>query len=85
MATSTTYILTLIARRAPKAPHPRVMQVRICPLTVNVVTANCNCRQFYHLGWVTGTGGGITIKKGYVWNDSHSVWNFAWSPHGGAI
>ncbi|CAG5118344.1 unnamed protein product [Candidula unifasciata] len=22
------------------------------------------CRQFYHLGWVTGTGGGISIKKG---------------------
>lgn len=20
------------------------------------------CRQFYHLGWVTGTGGGISIK-----------------------
>jgi len=22
------------------------------------------CRVFYHLGWVTGTGGGISIKKG---------------------
>lgn len=22
------------------------------------------CRQFYHLGWVTGTGGGISIKEG---------------------
>ncbi|XP_069077941.1 methylthioribulose-1-phosphate dehydratase isoform X1 [Pleurodeles waltl] len=22
------------------------------------------CRQFYHLGWVTGTGGGISIKLG---------------------
>ncbi|KAJ1869923.1 Methylthioribulose-1-phosphate dehydratase [Coemansia sp. RSA 990] len=22
------------------------------------------CRQFYHLGWVTGTGGGISIRKG---------------------
>ncbi|UYV76357.1 APIP [Cordylochernes scorpioides] len=22
------------------------------------------CQQFYHLGWVTGTGGGISIKKG---------------------
>ncbi|GBP38935.1 Probable methylthioribulose-1-phosphate dehydratase [Eumeta japonica] len=22
------------------------------------------CKQFYHLGWVTGTGGGISIKKG---------------------
>jgi len=22
------------------------------------------CRQFYHLGWVTGTGGGISIKDG---------------------
>ncbi|CAH1977819.1 unnamed protein product [Acanthoscelides obtectus] len=22
------------------------------------------CRQFYHLGWVTGTGGGISIKHG---------------------
>jgi len=21
------------------------------------------CKLFYHLGWVTGTGGGITIKK----------------------
>lgn len=21
------------------------------------------CRQFYHLGWVTGTGGGISIRK----------------------
>ncbi|XP_036332593.1 probable methylthioribulose-1-phosphate dehydratase [Rhagoletis pomonella] len=20
------------------------------------------CRQFYHLGWVTGTGGGMSIK-----------------------
>lgn len=20
------------------------------------------CKQFYHLGWVTGTGGGISIK-----------------------
>jgi len=24
------------------------------------------CRQFYNLGWVTGTGGGITIKRGLV-------------------
>ncbi|XP_077178269.1 methylthioribulose-1-phosphate dehydratase [Paroedura picta] len=23
------------------------------------------CRQFYHLGWVTGTGGGISIKHGH--------------------
>ncbi|KAK3698338.1 hypothetical protein RRG08_022900 [Elysia crispata] len=22
------------------------------------------CKQFYHLGWVTGTGGGMTIKQG---------------------
>ncbi|KAL4225318.1 hypothetical protein ACF0H5_016006 [Mactra antiquata] len=22
------------------------------------------CQQFYHLGWVTGTGGGVSIKKG---------------------
>uniref|UniRef100_A0A8D8YA49 Probable methylthioribulose-1-phosphate dehydratase n=1 Tax=Cacopsylla melanoneura TaxID=428564 RepID=A0A8D8YA49_9HEMI len=22
------------------------------------------CKQFYHLGWVTGTGGGMTIKLG---------------------
>ncbi|KAF6205458.1 hypothetical protein GE061_019631 [Apolygus lucorum] len=22
------------------------------------------CRQFYHLGWVTGTGGGISIRQG---------------------
>ncbi|CAG9562647.1 unnamed protein product [Danaus chrysippus] len=22
------------------------------------------CKQFYHLGWVTGTGGGISIKRG---------------------
>lgn len=22
------------------------------------------CRQFYHLGWVTGTGGGISIRLG---------------------
>jgi len=22
------------------------------------------CRQFYHLGWVTGTGGGISIRDG---------------------
>jgi methylthioribulose-1-phosphate dehydratase len=22
------------------------------------------CRQFYHLGWVTGTGGGISIRRG---------------------
>ena len=22
------------------------------------------CNQFYHLGWVTGTGGGISIKQG---------------------
>lgn len=22
------------------------------------------CRQFYNLGWVTGTGGGISIRKG---------------------
>ncbi|GFN98751.1 methylthioribulose-1-phosphate dehydratase [Plakobranchus ocellatus] len=22
------------------------------------------CKQFYHLGWVTGTGGGMTIKRG---------------------
>ncbi|KAL5482732.1 MDE1 [Sanghuangporus weigelae] len=24
------------------------------------------CRQFYHLGWVTGTGGGITIRQGDI-------------------
>lgn len=24
------------------------------------------CRQFYNLGWVTGTGGGISIKHGLV-------------------
>lgn len=24
------------------------------------------CRSFYHLGWVTGTGGGITIRQGNV-------------------
>lgn len=23
------------------------------------------CRAFYHLGWVTGTGGGICIREGY--------------------
>lgn len=23
------------------------------------------CRQFYHLGWVTGTGGGMSIKHGH--------------------
>ncbi|XP_070085369.1 methylthioribulose-1-phosphate dehydratase isoform X3 [Equus przewalskii] len=22
------------------------------------------CRQFYHLGWVTGTGGGVSLKRG---------------------
>lgn len=22
------------------------------------------CKQFYNLGWVTGTGGGISIKEG---------------------
>ena len=22
------------------------------------------CRSFYHLGWVTGTGGGISIRAG---------------------
>lgn len=21
------------------------------------------CKQFYHLGWVTGTGGGISIRQ----------------------
>ena len=35
------------------AEHPR-----------NLITELC--RQFYHLGWVTGTGGGISIKKGSV-------------------
>lgn len=24
------------------------------------------CRLFYTLGWVTGTGGGISIRDGYV-------------------
>ncbi|CAE6421632.1 unnamed protein product [Rhizoctonia solani] len=24
------------------------------------------CASFYHLGWVTGTGGGISIRQGYV-------------------
>lgn len=24
------------------------------------------CRQFYHLGWVTGTGGGMSIKLKWV-------------------
>ena len=24
------------------------------------------CKQFYHLDWVTGTGGGISIKYGFV-------------------
>jgi methylthioribulose-1-phosphate dehydratase len=23
------------------------------------------CSQFYHLGWVTGTGGGMSIKEGF--------------------
>ncbi|GFS18437.1 methylthioribulose-1-phosphate dehydratase [Elysia marginata] len=31
--------------------HPRKLIVELC-------------KQFYHLGWVTGTGGGMTIKKG---------------------
>ena len=22
------------------------------------------CKQFYHLGWVTGTGGGVSIRNG---------------------
>lgn len=25
------------------------------------------CRQFYHLGWVTGTGGGISIRSGELY------------------
>ncbi|XP_037296292.1 probable methylthioribulose-1-phosphate dehydratase isoform X1 [Manduca sexta] len=29
------------------------------------------CKQFYHLGWVTGTGGGISIKEGwYCYRDN---------------
>lgn len=28
------------------------------------------CRQFYHLGWVTGTGGGMTIKHKQVQTQS---------------
>ncbi|XP_022654291.1 methylthioribulose-1-phosphate dehydratase-like isoform X2 [Varroa destructor] len=24
------------------------------------------CRQFYHLGWVTGTGGGISLRQGDI-------------------
>ncbi|XP_043282633.1 methylthioribulose-1-phosphate dehydratase isoform X2 [Venturia canescens] len=30
------------------------------------------CRQFYHLGWVTGTGGGISIKKGTIWSSERT-------------
>lgn len=26
------------------------------------------CKQFYHLGWVTGTGGGISIKNEWVYS-----------------
>lgn len=32
--------------------HPRVLIPELC-------------RQFYHLGWVTGTGGGISMKYKY--------------------
>jgi ribulose-5-phosphate 4-epimerase/fuculose-1-phosphate aldolase len=28
------------------------------------------CRLFYNLGWVTGTGGGISIKKEYCISNS---------------
>jgi ribulose-5-phosphate 4-epimerase/fuculose-1-phosphate aldolase len=25
------------------------------------------CKLFYSLGWVTGTGGGMTIRQGYIY------------------
>lgn len=33
------------------------------------------CRKFWHLGWVTGTGGGASIRKELVILDT--LWNFA--------
>lgn len=33
--------------------HPRVLIPELC-------------RLFYQLGWVTGTGGGISLKQGFV-------------------
>lgn len=30
------------------------------------------CAKFWHLGWVTGTGGGCSIRDEYVWPDYDS-------------
>ncbi|KAI5936445.1 methylthioribulose-1-phosphate dehydratase isoform X1 [Manis javanica] len=38
-------------RRAQDKEHPRYLIPELC-------------KQFYHLGWVTGTGGGISLKHG---------------------
>lgn len=32
------------------------------------------CRLFYQLGWVTGTGGGISIKLGYLSVETRKKW-----------
>ena len=35
------------------------------------------CRLFYNLGWVTGTGGGISIKHEYVIKIFVSLFTYA--------
>lgn len=42
--------------------HPRVLIPELC-------------RLFYQLGWVTGTGGGISLKQGFVCNFFFSTYN----------
>lgn len=38
------------------------------------------CAKFWTLGWVTGTGGGCSIRDEYVFNPTHDNLNYPATP-----
>ncbi|KAG5185204.1 class II aldolase/adducin N-terminal [Tribonema minus] len=46
------------SRKRQRLPPAEQSNRDVCTLVVQL------CRQFYHLGWVTGTGGSISIRRG---------------------
>jgi len=57
--TADVVILVMLCKQTLSAEHPRVLIPELC-------------RLFYTLGWVTGTGGGISIRAGYSVPSQHS-------------